>query len=123
MGRCGIRVESMIWSPMNVGLWAIRVHTAPVVLKLVWFGLDRARHENTRYTPLTPPHAYKDPPNLQQRAGHKRAPLAVRSGTAVYVSGELAVGWSAGAMRVWVEGGAGAVGLPGWRRAPRWEWP
>ena len=49
IGRCGI--ESMILlspgSPMVAGLWAIRVHTAPGILTLVWFGLDRARHENS----------------------------------------------------------------------------
>ena len=44
---------------MMVGLWVIRVHTAPVILTLVWFGLDRARHD-------PPPHTqcHKDPPSL-----------------------------------------------------------
>jgi len=46
---------------MMVGVWAIRVHTSPVVLTLVWFGLDRARHENN-------PHAHKDPPTEEALA-------------------------------------------------------
>ena len=32
---------------MMVDLWVIRVHTTPIMLTLAWFGLDRARHENT----------------------------------------------------------------------------
>ena len=50
-GAGGVRVALKMFlslgSPVMVDLWIIRVHTVPGILTLVWFGLDRARHENT----------------------------------------------------------------------------